>query len=108
MYRCACDIVVSNATKDIQIAKDFMSDKYFTLRNEGDDPLYLLAFGQWHMNNAACIFDYIPTVINDDVKILLSADKTSIQEIRSSDLNNFTVSIIRNKQIHDELLNLLK
>ena len=108
MYRCACDIVVANATKYIQTAKDFMSDKYFTLKHEDKDPLYLLAFGQWHMNNAACIFDYIPSVINDDVNILLSADKTSVQEIKSSDLSNFTVSIVRNKQIHDELLNLLK
>lgn len=107
MYRCACDIVVNDHEEDMAKAKDFMSDKLFTLETENDNPVFLLTFGEWKMNSAACLFDYIPTVINDNVDVFISEDGKSLQKILSSQLGSFNVSMLRDKSRHDELLKLL-
>lgn len=107
MYRCACDIVV-NDDAAIKKAKDFMSDKFFTLETEDSSPVFLLAFGEWKMNSAACLFDYIPTVIDNNVDVLLSSDGSTVQKVQSSQLGTFNVSMQRDKARHDELLKLME
>ena len=88
-------------------AKDFMSDKFFSLEVEGKDPVFLLAFAEWKFNCAVCIFDYIPTVINDNVDIVYSKDGKASKKMKSDKLGSFSVSIKRDKNHHDELLKLI-
>ncbi len=108
MYRCACDIVVNDDEGALKKAKDFMSDKFFTLETEDSSPVFLLAFGEWKMNSAACLFDYIPTVIDNNVDVLLSSDGSTVQKVQSSQLGTFNVSMQRDKDRHDELLKLME
>lgn len=108
MYRCACDIVVNDDEAALKKAKDFMSDKFFTLETEDSSPVFLLAFGEWKMNSAACLFDYIPTVIDNNVDVLFSSDGSTVQKVQSSQLGTFNVSMQRDKARHDELLKLME
>ncbi len=107
MYRCACEIVVNGNKDAMPKAKDFMSDKFFSLEVEGKDPVFLLAFAEWKFNCAVCIFDYIPTVINDNVDIVYSKDGKASKKMKSDKLGSFSVSIKRDKNHHDELLKLI-
>ena len=85
-----------------------MSDKFFTLETEDSSPVFLLALGEWKMNSAACLFDYIPTVIDNNVDVLLSSDGSTTQKVQSSQLGTFNVSMQRDKVRHDELLKLME
>ena len=60
------------------------------------------------MNSAACLFDYIPTVIDNNVDVLLSSDGSTTQKVQSSQLGTFNVSMQRDKVRHDELLKLME
>lgn len=60
------------------------------------------------MNSAACMFDYIPTVIDNNVDVLLSSDGSTVQKVQSSQLGTFNVSMQRDKDRHDELLKLME
>lgn len=103
MYRCACLIVSNDVEKLRPMAKAFISDKYFLLEQEGKDPVYLLTFGEWRMNRAGSIFDYIPEVINNDVAVTYSSDGKDVSRTTSLALGEFKLSMQRDKNLHDEL-----
>lgn len=103
MYRCACLIVSNDVEKLRPMAKAFISDKYFLLEQEGKDPVYLLTFGEWRMNSAGSVFDYIPEVINNDVEVTYSADGKDVSRTTSLALGEFKLSMQRDKKLHDEL-----
>lgn len=108
MYRCACLIVTNDVEKLRPIAKEFMSDKYFLLEQESKDPVYLLSFGEWKMNNAGSVFDYIPEVIDNDVEVTYTADGNEVLSTTSLDLGHFNLSMQRDKKLHDNLSELAK
>lgn len=108
MYRCACLIVTNDVEKLRPIAKEFMSDKYFLLEQESKDPVYLLSFGEWKMNNAGSIFDYIPEVIDNDVEVTYTADGNEVLSTTSLDLGHFNLSMQRDKKLHEKLSELAK
>lgn len=108
MYRCACLIVTNDVEKLRPIAKEFMSDKYFLLEQESKDPVYLLSFGEWKMNNAGSIFDYIPEVIDNDVEVTYTADGNEVLSTTSLELGHFNLSMQRDKKLHENLSELAK
>lgn len=108
MYRCACLIVTNDVEKLRPIAKEFMSDKYFLLEQESKDPVYLLSFGEWKMNNAGSIFDYIPEVIDNDVEVTYTADGNEVLSTTSLELGHFNLSMQRDKKLHEKLSELAK
>lgn len=103
MYRCACLIASNDVEKLRPMAKAFISDKYFLLEQEGKNPVYLLTFGDWGMNHAGSIFDYIPEVINNDVEVTYSADGKEVTRTTSLALGEFKLSMQRDKKLHEEL-----
>ena len=108
LYRCACEIVVNDLQDDLIKAKTFMADKYFTLQTD-QLQAYLLSYGEWKMNCAVSIFDYIPSLSPQrKEKIVLSYDGKKTSSIDSSALDSFTVSIRRDKNKHDELIKILE
>lgn len=108
MYRCACLIVTDDVEKLRPIAKEFMSDKYFLLEPESKAPVYLLSFGEWKMNNAGSIFDYIPEVIDNDVEVTYTADGNKVLSTTSLELGHFNLSMQRDKKLHENLSKLAK
>ncbi|MGN0908643.1 MAG: tetratricopeptide repeat protein, partial [Succinivibrio sp.] len=75
MYRLACLIMINGDAENAPFAKEFMSDKYFVIEPCGRDPAYLLTFGEWKMNRAASIFDYIPQVLENDVEVTYTVER---------------------------------
>lgn len=108
MYRSACAIVSNDFKDGLEYARNFMKDKYFLIAFPQQEPIYLLSFGEWIMNCAASIFDYIPEQQNQQLSFKVSEDGKTIKELSTKDHEEFTIFIARGAQEHDFLLSLLK
>ncbi len=108
MYRCACLIVANDSVEVMDLAREFMQDKYFLISVSDKQPVYLLALGEWKMNSAASIFDYIPEMTEKDPVFTVSEDGQTAKQLAAAENDNFTIWIARGRQEHDALLALIK